>query len=281
MSGEALVSIGMLVAEAELLRLCAHLSGWLAGMPQMPVMSQQGSGAMPQASMPYAAASMAAPGLAAPTLAQQPGMNGISAPSTHGASVSRAASSCPHNARSCAHQHACTQQHHGSYACQQLGPTSHASSSRHKGAKLASTSGASVSISATCQARARHGGTRQSAHAWWPCSFGSFGSTIQATTACEDRVPALFQRSSGTCSSSARRQHATWQHHATQQRSPCGIVCSIISAATAAAGAAKGAGCFHGPARPHKGAAGRALPSQLSCAAGGRAGPHHFCGGPV
>ena len=80
MSGEALVSMGMLVAEAELLRLCAHLSGWLAGMPQMPVMSQQGSGAMPQASVPYAAVSMAAPGLAAPTLAQQPGMNGISAP---------------------------------------------------------------------------------------------------------------------------------------------------------------------------------------------------------
>ena len=199
-------------------------------------------------------------------------------PSTHGAIVSRAACSCPHNARSCAHQHACTQQHPGSYACQQLGPSSHASSSRHEGAELASTSGASVSISATCQARARHGGTRQPAHAWWPCSFGI---TIQASTACEDRVPALFQCSSGSCSSGLQRQHATWQHHATQQHSPCGIACSTGSAATAAAGAAKGAGCFHGPARPHKGAPGRALPSQLGCAAGDRAGPHHLCGGAV
>ena len=80
MSREALVSTGMLVGKAEPLRLHAHLSGCPAGMPQMPVMSQQGSGAMPQASVRYAVASTAAPGLAAPTLAQQPGMNGISAP---------------------------------------------------------------------------------------------------------------------------------------------------------------------------------------------------------
>ena len=61
--------------------MCAHLSGCPAGMPQMPAMSQQGSGAG-QASAPYPAASLAAPGIVTPALAQQPGMNGITAPAT-------------------------------------------------------------------------------------------------------------------------------------------------------------------------------------------------------
>jgi len=59
-----------------------------AGMPSMPVMSQQASAAMPQASMPYGAVSAPAPAFAAPSMAPHPFANGMSAPAAPAAAAS-------------------------------------------------------------------------------------------------------------------------------------------------------------------------------------------------